>query len=82
MIVLFYASIVSERRRCVSSLIDSTPYLLEAAVVRRFVRGHSEEDQGGVVLLLYHFLSLLAWRYDHKWCEKPTAMTSVTSVTS
>ncbi len=61
-------SIVSERKRCVSSLIDSTPHLLEAVLVRRFVRGHGEDSQGGVVMLLYQFASLLAWQYDRKWC--------------
>ena len=64
-------SSVSERKRRVSSLIDSTPHLLEAVLVRRVVRGHGEEEEGGggggVVLLLYQFLSLLAWHYDHKW---------------
>ena len=60
------ASVVAERKRQVSALLDSTPHLFEAALVRRFVR--ELRSNVGVVQLLYQFLQLLALHYDHNWC--------------
>ena len=70
---IWICSIMSERKRRVSALLDSTPFLLEAVLVKRFIRGRDVGSGGGgggnegVIQLLYQFCSLLAWKYDYKW---------------
>lgn len=58
-------SAISERKRQVSALIDSTPHLLEVAMVRRYVSQF--QSNVGALQLLHQFLQLLALHYDQKW---------------
>lgn len=56
---------ISERKRQVSALIDSTPHLLEVAMVKRYV--DQFQSNVGTLQLLHQFLQLLASHYDQKW---------------
>ena len=48
-----------------SALIDSTPHLMEVAMVRRYVSRF--QSNMGALQLLQQFLQLLALHYDQKW---------------
>lgn len=63
--MLLGVSIIAERKCQVSALIDSTPHLLESAVVKGFVSEF--EKNAGVIHLLYQFLQLLSLYFDYKW---------------
>ncbi len=65
MVLVCVASVVSERKQQVSALIDSTPHLLEVAMVKSYIGKF--ESNSGVLQLLQHFTRLLALHYDHKW---------------
>ena len=64
-ICLFVHRAVAERKRQVSTLIDSTPYLFEKGLVTTFLNQY--QNNYGVIQLVYQFLILLALNYKHKW---------------